>query len=363
MNSRRLTLGLFTLSVVVVLFLVSCSKNESQNPKEPVPLELNYRAADLSFLPEIERWSTVFYNKDSVQQDLLTILKEAGCNTVRIRLWKDPDSIQSSLSEVIALSNQIRSAGLFIWLDIHYSDTWADPAHQTKPKAWHTLPFELLRDSVKAYTYAVVNAIQPNIVQIGNEINQGFLWPDGHINNKSQFHTLLHDALTSAHSASTKCKRMLHLAGTDNANSFFQDADSLPFEQIGISYYPKWHTKDLNQLFTDLDHLGIAYNRDIFLAEVAYPFTMDWNDWTNNIIGWEQDILPEYESTIQGQAAYLGVLNRRLQQTSHGSGICYWAPDWVAYKGPTATNGSPWENQALFNFNHVALPGIDSLFQ
>jgi arabinogalactan endo-1,4-beta-galactosidase len=48
---------------------------------------------------------------------------------------------------------------------------------------------------------------------------------------------------------------------------------------------------------------------------------------------------------------------------NHGIGFCYWAPDWVAFRGSTSSNGSSWENLALFDFNNKVLAGVDAFAQ
>lgn len=355
----------FVMIMLIAFSASSCKKSEPEPTTLPPtePEQTFIKGGDFSFLPEIEEWNTTYYNSDSVASDPLSVFKDVGGNTVRIRLWKDPQNKYSSLPEVIALAQRVREAGLFVWLDIHYSDWWADPGHQTKPAAWVGISFQELVDSVAQYTNLVVTKVDPDIVQIGNETNSGFLWPEGHTNNAKQFQEFMRVGLTAAKVAKPKVLTMIHYAGVNGAFSYFEKLDTLDFDLIGISYYPKWHTNDLNELANELDVLGNSFGRKVVLAELAYPFTLGWNDWTNNIIGSKDDLLNEFPPTAEGQAAFLGRMNHLIKNTTNGFGVCYWSPDWVAYKGPTATDGSPWENQALFNFNNVALPGLDSLCQ
>jgi arabinogalactan endo-1,4-beta-galactosidase len=106
---------------------------------------------------------------------------------VRLRLWHQPQDAHSSLAEVAALATRIHQAGMNVWLDIHYSDSWADQGAQTAPSAWSKLSLTPLTDSVYAYTGRVLARVQPDIVQIGNEINDGFLWPTGKSSNSTAF--------------------------------------------------------------------------------------------------------------------------------------------------------------------------------
>jgi arabinogalactan endo-1,4-beta-galactosidase len=344
--------GLFAL-------FVSCAKVNNLPPPAPEPTF--YRAADLSFLPQIradQSGFNTYYNADSAAQDALDIFKDAGCNTVRLRVWHSPSTMHSSLTEVENFANEIKAKGMKVWLTVHYSDWWADPGHQTPPAAWDGLDVNTLADSVYQYSYRVAQRIKPEIFQVGNEINNGFLWPTGHANNPPNFHKLLAAGSRAVRDASPDSKIMLQYAGIENAKLFYSWLDTVDYDQIGLSYYPKWHNKDMNQLAASVYELGDSFDKEILWAELAYPFTLGWNDWTNNIVGGPTDLIEGYPATPQGQHALMMMLRSIISNTNQGSGFCYWAPEWIAYRGPQAQDGSPWENQALFNFNNKALPAM-----
>lgn len=315
-------------------------------------------AADISSYPEIEASQPTFYTEDGRPGDFLEILHSSGVNTIRLRLWVNPAGGHSSLEEVGAFARRLRAMGFRLWLALHYSDTWADPSRQQMPARWQSLDFARLKDSVREYTRDVAKRLQPEIIQVGNEINSGFLHPAGHLaQHPQQFHDLLSTALQAVRAASPSSKILLHFAGIENAGGFFQQIASLDFDLIGLSYYPIWHGKNLTLLHTTLRQL--AQRRPVVIAETAYPFTLGWNDWTTNIVGLpEQLILPEYPATPQGQWNFLKKIRTLLKETPGCIGFCYWGAEWIAWKGPTATDGSPWENQALFDFDHRALPAL-----
>ena len=319
------------------------------------------RGADLSFLPQIESAGTVFYDSTGMAMNPLTIFKENGCNTIRLRLWYQPATVHSSFSEVLSFSREIHGAGLKVWLDIHYSDTWADPGHQSKPVSWANLSTSVLEDSVYQYTKRVVAAIQPDYVQIGNEINNGFLWNNGKIDNQATFISLLNKGIHGAREGDSTTKIIIHFAGYKGAYWFFRmlQTYNVNYDLIGISYYPWWHGKNMNAMADSLNALSSAFKKGVVIAETAYPFTLKWNDWTNNTVGDTSQIISKYPATPQGQRDYLLNLRKVLSKNTNDMGFCYWAPDWVAYKGPKAKDGSPWENLALFDFNNKALPGMD----
>ncbi|MBT8260226.1 MAG: arabinogalactan endo-1,4-beta-galactosidase, partial [Bacteroidia bacterium] len=300
-----------------------------------------------------------YYNANNQSQDVLTILKNNGLNVVRIRLWKKPNSIRSSFEEVKAFSQRARNNGLKVWLTVHYSDTWADPGHQIKPQQWENISFNTLKDSVYSYTKKIVTEIQPDYIQIGNEINPGFIFPEGNrYDYPEQFKALLNEGLQAVKDHSTITKSMIHYAGYSNAYGFFNSLSDLDYDIIAISYYPSWHGKDLNSLKNMILSLKSNMQKDLVIAEVAYPFTLGWNDWTNNIVGLEDQLIPDFPATPQGQKEFLEAINQICIDTE-SIGFCYWAPEWTAYRGDQATNGSNWENQTLFDFDGKILPAID----
>lgn len=348
----------FFLLVFVFLFL-SCSSSdttENQNPEDTF-----IKAADVSFLPLIESENTLYYNANNQVENALVTLKNVGCNTIRIRLWKNPTVNQSTLTEVTALAQRVKNSGMKVWLCVHYSDTWADPANQTIPSEWQSLSFADLKSAVSNYTSAVVNQIQPDIIQIGNEINTGFLWPQGNlISNESQFLQLLSAAVSSVRSQSPNTKIMLHYAGIGaDATWFYNIVNAIDYDYIGLSYYPIWHGTIMSEVGTTITTLGQTFNKNVIIAETAYPFTLGFNDWTNNIVGTTDQIIPTYAASPEGQKNYMLALKATIKATQRGSGFCYWGTEWVAFRGTQSTNGSPWENQALWDFNNKALPVME----
>jgi arabinogalactan endo-1,4-beta-galactosidase len=344
----------------LVLLLLSCSK-ENQS-EEPVILDDTtfIKAADISFLPLIESEGTLFYNSNNQVENALTTLKNAGCNTIRIRLWKNPIDSQSSLAQVKTLSQRVKQAGMKVWLCVHYSDTWSDPGAQTLPAEWQSLSFTDLELAVANYTSTVLTQVQPDIIQIGNEINTGFMWPSGNlISNESQFLQLLSSASSIIRTQSPTTKIMLHYAGIGaDASWFFNKVSSINYDYIGLSYYPIWHGKNLNDLKTTITTLGQTHNKKVIIAETSYPFTLNWNDWTNNVLGSADQIIPSFPATPEGQKDYMLALKSTIQQTQMGAGFCYWGTEWIAFRGTESTNGSSWENQAMWDFNRKVLPVI-----
>jgi len=352
----RIKLIILLLSSLV---LTSCSSDNNNNEEAPIFKEF-IKGADLSFLPQIEE-SNIVFTDNEISSDALSILKNNGLNTVRIRLWHSPVNNHSAFKEVKTLSKRAKTIGLKVWLCVHYSDTWADPAHQEIPKAWKSLSFPILKDSVYTYTTKILSEIAPDYIQLGNEINPGFLLPSGdRFANQDQFKELLNSGIQAVRNNDNNCKIILHYAGHSTAFSFFNSINELDFDIMALSYYPLWHGKNLNELKTNLIQLSNQFNKPVVIAETAYPFTLNWNDWTNNIVGLEEQlILPDYPATPNGQLDFL-LKVREICEETNALGFCYWGAEYVAFDGVESKNGSSWENQALFNFKNELLPAAEA---
>lgn len=347
---------------VTLLFFISCNKEDTSSAIPENKTSDFISAVDISSYPEISNTNPIFYDLDGKQNDFLNILKENGINTIRLRLWVNPINGKSGFNEVTNLSKTLKSRGFKIWLTLHYSDTWADPANQETPKQWQALSFNELKDTVFNYTKKVVTELQPNYIQIGNEINSGFLHPYGHIsNNFLKFKELLSTGISAVRTNTTDTKIILHYAGIDGSDWFFNQVNTLDYDIIGLSYYPIWHGKSLNSLKTKMQYLSITHNKKILIAETAYPFTLQWNDWTNNIVGLdEQLILPDYPASPEGQRNFVQQIRLISNDVENGIGFSYWGAELISWKGNQSTNGSSWENQALFDFNNKALPVLQA---
>ena len=322
---------------------------------------------DISMLKQVEESGGLFYENGN-QIDPIQIFKDKGLNTVRIKIWHTPSLNYNNLESVLEIANRANNVGLNLLLDFHYSDTWADPSSQTKPSAWVDLTFEILCDSIEQYSRHVITKLKnqntlPKYVQIGNETDCGLLWPDGYVcdesNNDSQWNKLgalfMHaiDGVNSALDTQDTIKIISHVSS--EGNWFFNNliGQGVDIDILSISYYPMWHgtLSDLNQ---NMDELGNEFQKPVLIVETAYPFTLEWNDNTNNILGLETQLLEGYEASEEGQFTFLYDLITLVDENDYGLGICYWAPDWIS----TNQFGSPWENQALFDFDGELLDAI-----
>ena len=241
--------------------------------------------ADISFLQELEDKGIEFADK-GVKKDAILILKAHGFNYIRLRIFNNPASDSGyapnkgycDLEHTLAFAKRIKAAGLQLLLDFHYSDTWADPGKQFKPSAWKNLAFPVLKDSLYNYTKQVLTALKaqgtlPEMVQIGNEINHGMVWPDGNVSNFDGLAQLYNAGRKAVLSVAPETIIMLHIAlgGQNDESVFFIDnmlARGVQFDVIGESYYPQWHGS-LSDLQSNLNDLIRRYSKDVIVVEYS----------------------------------------------------------------------------------------------
>lgn len=257
--------------------------------------------ADISFLPELENRGMTFYDTDGKQKDALLILKDHGLNYIRLRIFNDParDSGYSpklgfcDLQHTLLMAKRTKAAGMKLLLDFHYSDFWADPQKQYMPKAWRGKSITALKQAVYDYTKMVMQALQdqgtvPDMVQIGNEINHGIVWPHGSITHLDSLAQLIYAGSQGVKAVSASTSIMLHIAlgGQNDESKFFLDnmvSRGVPFDVIGLSYYPKWHNT-LADLEYNLDDLSRRYSKDVIVVEYSH-LKKEVNELAFNVAG------------------------------------------------------------------------------
>ena len=256
--------------------------------------------ADISFLPELEAKGIHFSDKGK-EKDAIEILKDHGFNYIRLRIFNDPANDSGyapgkgfcDIQHTLKMAKRIKNAGLKFLLDFHYSDTWADPGKQYKPAAWSSLNFPALTKALHDFTKDVMLAMQqqntlPDMVQVGNEINHGIVWPDGRINNIDNLSMLLKAGINAIKEVAPATIIMLHIAlgGQHDESVFFINnmlERGVPFDVIGLSYYPKWHGS-LDDLKNNVTLLAKSYKQDIIVVEYS-QLKKEVNDIAFNLPG------------------------------------------------------------------------------
>lgn len=367
-NGINRSLHVSTLSLCIgILFLSLTITALAAAP----PMHKNdfWVGGDVSFLSRIEQLGGV-YKDHGHPQDALQIFKAHGANTMRLRLWVHPDEQGMNINDLpytLALARRIKKAGFKLLLDIHYSDIWADPGHQSKPAAWKDLPFDQLVQQVETYSREVIitfragNAM-PDMVQIGNETPNGMLWPDGKVQEPGgwkRYGTLITAGIRGVKGGSAPLHPPLIMIHINNAAQsglatwFFDNLkpqeQGIEFDVIGLSYYPEAGMR-LDDLKKSLAIVANKYHKPIIIAETGYPF--------GGIPKAEQGKW-EFPPTPNGQRDYLQSLIATIRQTplGLGRGVIWWEPEWVPVNGL----GHYYGDKMLFDRDFNALPALDAL--
>lgn len=364
-------------TLLLLLALLPAATGVAVKPPEPDFI----RGADISSLPKAEALGARFYDAGGKAGDPLRILRDHGINTIRLRVWVESPDGYHRASQILPLARRARDLGLRLLIDFHYSDTWADPAHQKKPAAWLDLPFDALVSSVYDHTYALCHALAAqgtpaDYVQIGNEINDGLLWPDGRITGRgaddfTPLARLLNAGIGAARSAHAGTRIALHL-GTSTDDSLLRwwfdgvRAAGVDWDVSAVSYYAYLHGPPA-RLADSLATLASRYQRPVLVMETAYPFTLENADAQPNIAGDYGKLLTAYPATPDGQTAFMRDVFSvaRAVPEGRGAGVIYWEPLWLATPGNGWDNRDPksgngWENMALFDFSGRALPALNA---
>ncbi|PWV95916.1 arabinogalactan endo-1,4-beta-galactosidase [Paenibacillus cellulosilyticus] len=336
-----------------------------------------YYGADISFLEEIEQAGGMFYEGDTAD-DCLEILKNNGVNSIRLRLWNNPEGEFCNLDHTLAMAKRIKEKGMHLLLCFHYSDEWADPKHQKKPKDWIDLDTDALKHALFDYTRSVVSALvsqgtKPDMVQIGNEITMGILWEDGCVTGElrhsdeqwSKFTDFVRTGAQAVKSVDSEINVMVHVdqGGKNDVCRFVLDQfekHNVQYDSIGLSFYPWWHGT-LQDLEANLSDLALRYEKDIAIIEVAYPWNIEnpLNDII--IVQKEEQLHTGYPATQEGQAAYIRNFIELIQRTPNNRciGFHYWEPCWIPFKEQWSVGHlNNWSNLTLFDYEGRSLPAL-----
>jgi len=289
--------------------------------------------ADLSFLKQAEARGKVFKDGTNAMPGL-QIFKNHGYNWIRLRIFVEPvgGNLPNDLAYTIAEAQDAKKLGYKFLLDLHYANSWADPKQQPTPEAWKDLShkarvqkvFEYTRDTIAAFREA---GVLPDMVQVGNEITHGMLWPDGklpaHWNNFADYLRAGINGVDAGRGTNSPPKIMIHIdTGGSAANTkyFFDKLNNykIPFDVIGFSYYPWWHGT-LMDLRENLAFTANTYHKDIIIVETAY----NWRPARET-----SDRVGPFPETPAGQRDFLDEQTRVVLQTpdQRCKGIFWWEP-------------------------------------
>ncbi len=282
---NTLQIHLFEVLLSVILFYGIPNVGTSQNLQSA-----NFsKGADISWLPQMEATGYKFYNDNGQEEDCFKILKDHGMNSIRLRTFMNPSDNKASghcsKDETVAMAVRAQKCGMKVMIDFHYSDSWADPGQQRKPKAWEGHDFPTLLNDLYNYTFEVMTAlktagISPEWVQVGNEIPGGMIYPDGSSSNWPQLAQLINKAYEAIKAVSPDTKVILHVDQGNNNGRFrwwfdAATANGAKYDVIGLSYYPYWlegkpdYSLSIEDLGANLNDMASRYGKEVMVVEVG----------------------------------------------------------------------------------------------
>ncbi len=329
--------------------LISCSQSDpgTGGGGAPPPSPSTFaKGADISWLTEMESAGRIFYNNSGTAQDCFQVLKNLGMNSIRLRVWVNPAGGWNNATDVVAKAIRAKNLGMRIMIDFHYSDSWADPGQQNKPAAWAAQDFTTLQASVYDHTFAVLSSLKaggitPEWVQVGNETNDGMLWPTGKASvNMANFAALVNRGYDAVKAVDNNIKVIVHISNGHDNNLFRWIFDGLKnngakWDIIGMSLYPdpaNWNSMN-TQCLTNLNDMIARYDKPVMICEVG--------------MSWDQAVVCR---------SFLTDLQNKVRSVpgNKGLGVFYWEPqcygNWKGYtKGAFDNSGKPTEALQAFN--------------
>jgi arabinogalactan endo-1,4-beta-galactosidase len=287
--------------------------------------------ADVSSTMQLEQNGKVF-KENGVAKPALQILRDNGYNWVRLRVCHDPARLPQGTQYTIAAAKAAKKLGFKFLLDIHYSDGWADPTNEPTPPQWRALShadlvkalFEYTRDTIAAFAS---EDVLPDVIQVGNEIGNGFLWPAGKLpDHWDDFADLINAGVNGIDAGRGNGKRPLIMIHVDHGGdivktkAFFDKLNTygVPYDLIGFSFYP-WSHGTLMDLRANLAFAAATYGKDVYVVETGYYYRPS---------RYFRDLPGPFPETPDGQAQWLSAVNQIVMEVpgERGRGVFWWEP-------------------------------------
>jgi arabinogalactan endo-1,4-beta-galactosidase len=298
------------------------------------------KGADISWLTQMETSGYKFYNSAGTAMDCIQLMQSLGMNAIRLRVWVNPSDGWCNNADLVAKALRVKKLGLNLLLDIHYSDVWADPGHQTKPAAWTAYDFATLKTTVYNYTKSVLdtlkqNGVVPKWVQVGNETSDGMLWPDGRASlNMANFAALVSQGYQAVKASNDSIKVIVHLAnGYDNPTFRWLfdglKANGASWDIIGMSLYPtstNWQSYN-DSCLNNMNDMVSRYGKQVMICEIGMP-----------------------ESDAAACQSFITDLISKTKSVAgnNGLGVFYWEPE--SYNN--------WQGYGLGAFDNTGKPTV-----
>lgn len=331
---------LIASALICCAAFAGCNDDEIPSPPQTPVYDMTgfAKGADVSWLTEMEKSGKKFYNANGREMECMTLLRDLGMNSIRLRVWVNPSNGWCNENDLLAKAWRAKQLGMRLMVDFHYSDSWADPGQQTKPAAWARYSLEELKVAVAEHTREVLNTLKsneitPEWVQVGNETGNGMLWDEGKASeNMSQYTALNNAGYDAVKEVFPDAKVIVHLQSGNDNSLYRWIFDGLKenggkWDVIGMSLYPTIETwQEMNtQCLTNMNDMISRYGSEVMVCEVGMPW--DEAETTKNFLS---DLLNKAQGIENGKCL----------------GIFYWEPqsynNWNGYTlGAFDNDGKP----------------------
>ena len=349
-------------AIIAIMALISCSENPygptdhtpdlpQEKPAETTKGDFA-EGADISWLTQMEADGQKFYSADGKETECMDLIKESGFDAIRLRVWVDPEDGWCGKEDVLAKAKRAQKLGMRIMIDFHYSDSWADPGKQNPPAKWKDHDMTQLIQAVSSHTKEVLKSLKDNNidiewVQIGNEVNNGMLWPLGKVEGKtaSNFISLVNAGYDAAKALYPSAKVIIHVSNGHDSGLFqwffdLMKSGNARYDIIGMSLYPSWWENggwndwkvNTDKCISNIRSMNSKYGKPVIICETGMPVS---------------------EPQMSKQAMQYILDEARKIEDCHG--VFYWEPQtdgvwkpssyaalgWGAYNMGAFKNGRP----------------------
>ena len=326
----------FTTLLFILLITLSATTNA-----QDLPYRNSYAfGLDVSFVKQQEDNGSKFIDTDSTVKPCLQIFREHGYNWGRIMICNEPVSgrLTQDIKYVVSAAQDLKKYGYSFLLDYMMSNGWANPMVQPVPSLWKNLTHPEKVKAVYQYVKETMTVLKdagvmPDMVQIGNEIGNGFLWPDGRIRydsldlskwkNVADYLSAGAKAIREVEGKEKNVKIMLHVdhgGDIQMTKTFFDKMRefNVDYDVIGFSFYP-WSHGTLLDLRDNLRFAARRYGKEIIVVETGYYWRSS-NYFRNN-----PSPFPE---TPNGQREWIEAVNEIVLDAPDGlgRGVFWWEP-------------------------------------
>ncbi|WP_280647680.1 MULTISPECIES: glycosyl hydrolase 53 family protein [unclassified Dysgonomonas] len=327
---------------MAMALLTFCACNDNDNTpsfdtEDPVYDMTGFaKGADVSWLTEMEKAGNKFYNSLGRETECMTLLRDLGMNSIRLRVWVNPTDGWCNKNDVLAKAWRAHNLGMRVMIDFHYSDTWADPGKQYIPAAWEGFTFDELKTAVTNHTKEVLNALKekditPEWVQVGNETSNGFLWEMGQADkNPVQYAGLFAAGYEAAKSVFPETIVIVHLDNGFDNDLYNWNLDILKnngakWDMIGMSLYPYWAKtngqetsaeKVITGCIDNIKKVSAKYDCDVMIVETGMECADD------------DGKLADAAVLAEGKTMLSRIIKECSENTNgRCKGVFYWEPE------------------------------------